>query len=50
MLEFAGAFFEDFKLVLGESEHFYLWLLDVIFIMIITGDRSFFYRRLTLMG
>ena len=36
MLEFAGAFFEDFELGLGESEHFFR-ILGFIFFMIVRG-------------
>ena len=36
MLEFAGAFFEDFELGLGESEHFFR-ILGFIFFRIVRG-------------
>ncbi len=36
MLEFAGAFFEDFELGLGESEHFFM-ILDFRFFIIVRG-------------
>ena len=36
MLEFAGAFFEDFELGLGESEHFFM-ILYFRFFMIVRG-------------
>jgi len=42
MLEFAGAFFENFELGLGDSEHFYLRILDVIFLIIIIEEIRFF--------
>lgn len=45
MLEFAGAFLEDFELGLGESEHFYLGILDVIFLMIILEAIGLFFDR-----
>ena len=41
MLEFAGAFFEDFELGLGESEHFFM-ILYFIFYMIVRGMDLFF--------
>ncbi len=41
MLEFAGAFFENFELGLGESEHFFM-ILDFIFFMIVRGRDLFF--------
>ena len=40
MLEFAGAFFEDFEMVLGESEHFFM-ILYFIFFMIVRGRELF---------
>ena len=43
MLEFAGAFFENFELGLGDSEHFYLRILDVIFLIIIIEEIRFFF-------
>ena len=41
MLEFAGAFFEDFELGLGESEHFFR-ILYFRFFMIVRGIDVFF--------
>jgi hypothetical protein len=40
VLEFAGAFLEDFELRLGESEHFFM-ILDFIFFMIVRGRDIF---------
>jgi hypothetical protein len=49
VLEFAGAFFEDFELGLGESEHFFRIFSFIFFMMVSEAIGLFFDRRLRLM-